>query len=121
MCSWSNTYSSALSSQSPPDLSVLDDDDMFDGWFISQRKKDAEEKINVENSKINNSQEVFVVAETLEDAKKINQSNSIHSKMIKKERFNATEKAGEAGINHGQLPDVKRQILSELQSMQRNK
>ena len=85
-----------------PSDSVINDDDMLDGWFIIQNKKQDKERAEselesrVSNDKISNSEEVFVFAETQQDVDAINSVNSYQAQMVKKERMEVLQQKGEA-------------------------
>ena len=98
----------------PPD-SVFEDDDMFDGWMISQRReseksrsKNRTEKM-LEGKKLGRAQEVYLIASSQEEVKNIYGLNDNQSRSIIKERESAIEKTGE-GIRHSSLPDIQRDI-----------
>ena len=99
---WSKMYDNVQESMDSPSQDVIDDDDMLDGWFIIQKKKSetqrAESEINerASNSKIANSDEIFVFTDNKADADKINNINSIHSQTVKKQRMNVINAQGEA-------------------------
>jgi len=81
LITWSNMYDRIHESPDCPSDEVLDDDDMLDGWLLVQKKKREEERQRDEtksaiNSKISNADEVFVPAQTYEDAQKIDLLNS---------------------------------------------
>lgn len=115
LCVWSRVYDNVYESQDCPVDSVIEDDDMLDGWFIVQRRK-RESDINkkevedlLTNDKIRNSKEIFIIAETHEDAVKIDAVNSAQAKMIKVQRNMALEKSGI--IEEQNLPDVKGDLM----------
>jgi hypothetical protein len=99
---WSKMYDNVQESMDSPSQDVIDDDDMLDGWFIIQKKKSetqrAESEINdrASNSKIANSDEIFVFTDNKADANKINDINSVHSQTVKKQRMNVIQSKGEA-------------------------
>src|SRR5690606_2327455 len=71
-------YESAYEHPECPPEDVMNDDDLFDGWMIKERRKRESDKNAQEmdrrigkSSKIKNSQEVFVMARDRDDAKKI--------------------------------------------------
>lgn len=107
---WSSTYDSVM--EHPDNLSqeIMKDNDLLDGWFIIKRKeKESETKKPAGlNPKIANSDEIYLTAKTMEDAKKIDSMNSSYAKTIKKQRFNAIAKHGE--VNELMLPDVNRDL-----------
>ena len=99
---WSRMYDNIQESMDCPTDDVINDDDLLDGWFIIQRKKQEQAKAEselesrVSNEKIADSDEVFIMAQTPEDAENINSVNSYHSQMVKKERQSVIEAKGEA-------------------------
>ena len=99
---WSRMYENIQESMDCPSDDVIQDDDMLDGWFIVQRKKQEKEKAKAElesgltNSKISNSDEIFVVAGSKGDAERINDMNDIHGMMTKKERMQVVYGKGAA-------------------------
>ena len=99
---WSRMYESIQESPDCPSDDVVKDDDMLDGWFIVQKKKRDQEKVQSEieqstsNSKISNSDEIFVMAGSQKDANKINDSNTHHVQQIKKQRMAVIKHKGAA-------------------------
>ena len=102
MVVWSRMYDNIQESMDCPSDSVINDDDMLDGWFIIQNKKQDKERAEselesrVSNDKISNSEEVFVFAETQQDVDAINSVNSYQAQMVKKERMEVLQQKGEA-------------------------
>lgn len=80
---------------------VIEDDDMLDGWMIVQKrdrekdstKKMIEDKIG-NNAKIANGEEIFIMADTEEDAKKIVDCNDIGGKIAFHQRMQQIKKEG---------------------------
>ena len=99
---WSRMYDNIQESMDCPSDDVIADDDMLDGWFIVQRKKQEKERAEREldsstkNSKITNADEVFVMAGSQNDIDRINTMNSTTGQMTKKERMAVIQKQGEA-------------------------
>ena len=102
MVVWSRMYDNIQESMDCSSDSVINDDDMLDGWFIIQNKKQDKERAEselesrVSNDKISNSEEVFVFAETQQDVDAINSVNSYQAQMVKKERMEVLQQKGEA-------------------------
>ena len=71
-------YDNVYESSESPSEEVIDDDDLLDGWFIIQRKKQEKEKLQSEvanmtnNEKITNSEEVYIFTDSAEEAERIN-------------------------------------------------
>jgi hypothetical protein len=108
----------------PPDH-VFDDDDMFDGWLILQRteiekskNKTRNEKF-LDNKKIGNAQEVFLMANTKEEAAAIYDLNDDTHKHIIKERTQFIDKYQE--VKESELPDIKRDLQSTINEQFKNK
>jgi hypothetical protein len=99
---WSKMYDNVYESMDCPSDSVVDDDDMLDGWMIIQKRKRDKERAEKEieqsttNSKISNSDEIFVMAHDREDADKINQSNTFHAQKVKEQRSKLIKQRGSA-------------------------
>ena len=110
ICVWSRMYDNVQESTECPDDEVINDDDMLDGWFIIQRKKQEKEKLEstvesmTNNSKIANSQEVFIMTDNQQQADMINSANSLHGQLLKKQRL-AQVKAAGGELKDQQLQD----------------
>lgn len=108
---WSRMYDNVHESPDCPSEEVINDDDMLDGWFSIQTEKrqnaamESELETKLSNSKIANSQEVFLIADNKQDAENINQMNTHQAKMIKKQRFNQLQKRGQ--MDQSQFQDEK--------------
>ena len=98
----------------PPD-SVFEDDDMFDGWMIMQRRENEKNRSKqrtekmLEGKKLNRAQEVYLVASSQEEVKNIYGLNDNQSRSIINEREKIIEKTGQ-GIDHSHLPDIQRDL-----------
>lgn len=107
---WSLLYDNVFQHPDCPPEAVIEDDDLLDGWLIVQRR-DREQKLNakdgeqlVGNEKIRDSQEVYLVADTVDDAKKVVELNDEYGKAVQKQRFNTLKKKGE--VNELEMPDT---------------
>lgn len=114
---WSRMYDNVYESSESPSEEVIKDDDLLDGWFAvqAQQKKDqamqSELDDKLSNPKIANSSEVFLMADNRKDAQKINELNSHHGKVLKKQRFNQIKRQGT--VNQDQLSDQRIEITSQ--------
>lgn len=112
LCSFSNMYDSVYEHPESPSEKIIEDDDCLDGWFITQRrknekfKKEQEGNTITKNPKIANAKEVFVMAQSKEEAENINSYNSYQSEQVKNNRI---EQVLEQGIVKSDLDfyDVK--------------
>ncbi len=126
LMSWSSLYDSVSESSEAPADDVVEDDDILDGWLISQRRKreNLTTQSSVEgvigNEKIANAGEVFVVTgNKSEDIDKISSMNNPHIAAVKKSRFKALENA-EGAIQQGDLPDVRHELQMEARNQYRD-
>ncbi len=108
-------YDSVYEHPECPADDVISDDDMLDGWLIYQRRerekrqaKKAGEEL-VTNEKIRNSQEIFLVAQTQQDAQKVFALNDdvVRAQQKRKLDFLKTQK-GE--VNEADMPDTRLQL-----------
>lgn len=120
---WSSIYDSVYeSSECPPDFAV-EDDDLLDGWMITQRRKREDESFqrrgeSMINEKLAGAEEVYFVANTAEDAAIIDRFNTPEAKRIKQERFAHLNKHGT--LNEMDMPDTKRKYQEEMMNAYRN-
>ena len=99
LITWSNMYDRIYESPDCPSEEVINDDDMLDGWLLIQREKREKERQQDElkdsiNPKIANAEEIFIPAQTPEDAKKVDILNTNQSTMIKKKRLKQLKDKG---------------------------
>lgn len=118
LAAWSNMYENIYKHPDCPHDSIIDDDDMLDGWNIIQRREreKTQKQKRLDNKltgKIANSDEVFIVAQTPEDAKAIFDMNDEHAKRIianRKRKINSSNR----DLNFTEFDDVQVKILNEL-------
>jgi len=112
----------------PPD-EVFEDDDVFDGWMISERRKMEEEKKKrrTEKSlpgKLDKAQEVFLMAGSKEEAENIYDLNDHENRQIIKERnqfIQYSNKKGDKEIAVTKLPDIQRDIITQSNELRKNR
>lgn len=118
LTTYSCFYDSVWEHPDCPDDSVVTDDDMLDGWLIDQRRQreDRHAKRQGEkllgNDKIRNADEVFIVAETFEDAKRAHALNDQGAKAIHAARMNVLKKKGT--VSEMEMPDTKQRLRMEV-------
>lgn len=107
----------------PPDT-VFEDDDMFDGWMIQQRReneksrnKNRTEKM-LEGKNLGKAGEIFVAVNSQEEAQQIYDLNDMSSRQIIRERQLVVNNSS-GQINESELPDVQRNLT--IQSNQQFK
>ena len=116
---FSKMYDNARQSLECPSDEVFEDDDMFDGWMIEQRRKQEEDRKKkeadvVSKTDFGNAGEVFIMAPTQADAQKVYDLNEKNERMAVKERQQYIDKRGK--VQAGQLPDTKRDIVTQMAS-----
>ena len=93
LASFSRMYDGAYQSPDCPPDEVLENDDMFDGWLIDQRRTREKDQNQQRAEKIGNwkdsAQEVFITAPTQEDAQNVYDLNDMTGRMKIKERTDA--------------------------------
>lgn len=117
LCQYSSMYDNVNESPESPHEDVINDDDCLDGWFIMQRreyessknKREMEKRLG--NSKIANSQEVYLMAGDGHTADKINNMNDVVGRGIIQNRNSQIENTGT--MKHTQLSDVQQQIHAQ--------
>lgn len=126
LCAFSKLYDSIYESADCPHESIIDDDDLLDGWLIVQRRnREKEQNIKLvdskisKNEKIRSADEVYVLTDNIDDAKKIDDMNDVGAKIIKQQRLNMTKKHGI--VNEMDMPDVKQRFAMEMQQAALNK
>ncbi len=118
LVAWSRLYDVARDDQEgPPDWAV-DDDDAFDGWLILRRRERATELRKrkadaiLANPKLANATEIFVMAESAEEAAEIEELNNPAAAMFKHARLNLIQNKGEVLEAH--MPDSQLEIRRQL-------
>jgi hypothetical protein len=110
LIAWSKLYDNINEHPEPPDKEVIEDDDMLDGWVIleqKKREKEQRERAGGEKQKPG-AQEMYIVAETPEDAKRIEAMNDQGTAFVKRQRMAVLKKQGAVGEQH--MPDSQQQI-----------
>jgi hypothetical protein len=114
LSAYSTLYDNVYEHPERPPESIVNDDDVLDGWLILQRRKQLKQadaslaEQFIKNDKIRNSGEVFIVADTPEMAQKIESLNDPTAAATKRMRMKYLLKHGE--VQEGDMPDSKREI-----------
>lgn len=117
---WSQMYDNIQESMDCPSKDVIEDDDMLDGWFIIQAKKRDQERAekeletSMQNSKIKNASEVFLMAPDKKDASRVDSMNSVQSMNIRKQRSALISRKGK--VEQNEFLDEKLKLQSEFNS-----
>lgn len=114
---WSQLYDSVYEHPNKPSDFVIENDDYLDGWMIVQRREQEKNQIKksgddiTKNEKIRGASEIFVPADTISDAAKVDVLNDDVARMTKKARFKALEKKGT--MSEAEMPDTRRNMQME--------
>ena len=107
LVSWSQIYDNIYSHPEPPEDDVIEDDYMLDGWMLIQHKKNSTSAMTPDNissnPKIQNAEEVYIVAQTQQDAQNVNKLNDFRAIQVKKQRQAMLNQQGK--VNESNLPD----------------
>jgi hypothetical protein len=119
-------YDSAYQHPECPPDQVFEDDDMFDGWMIIQkreneknRNKSRTEKI-LEGKKLDKAGEVYIVASSKEEAKNIYDLNDNNSRHIIRER-EAFIRNSTNEVEVSALPDIQRELTIQNNQQFKNR
>jgi hypothetical protein len=127
LCTWSHAYETIRQHPECPHDTILDDDDMLDGWMIIQRRKREHEQAKKQgedklNDKIRNAHEVYLPAESIEDARRIHKMNDPVAAMWWQKRISTLKSKGI--VNELDMPDTRQRlnqaILQHFSQQQRN-
>lgn len=107
---FSKMYDNAYKHPECPSEMILSDDDLFDGWSISEMRKNEQDKKkkDIGDDKFGNAGEVFIMANNEKEARKVYQNNDMEAKMIIKQRQEALSKSGK--LKEADLPDVRSEL-----------
>ncbi len=116
LCYWSLLYDNVYEHPDCPTEEVIQDDDALDGFLLKEQRNRTKQKNEniIEDQlsdKVKNSAEVFIVAETPEDAKKIMDMNDDMGQATIKARQNKIQK--NKVVNQLELPDVIKKLNME--------
>ena len=121
---WSRMYDSVHESMDSPSDDVLKDHDMLDGWFLIQKKKRekdrSDKEFDVENPKIANAGEVFMVTKNKKAAGRIHDMNDIGSQVTIQEREEKLAKS-DGRVLAGEFRDAKLDKQGQSTEMFRDK
>ena len=122
LVAFSRMYDGAYQSHDCPADSVFEDDDMFDGWLIDQRRTRDKERKQDRAEKSGNwkdsAQEVFITAPTREDADSVYELNDLTGRMTIRERQSALERGGI--LEDKQFPDIQRDLMVQAKEKRMN-
>lgn len=116
-------YDSVYEHPECPNDKVIDDDDMLDGWMISQRRKIDKAKkqttIDSLNPNLKKANEVFLFGQSQNEVEEILSLNSQESLGRMKEKISYINQYGTT--SDSALPDNQRRIITESQQLAANR
>lgn len=119
-------YDSAYEHPECPPDQVFEDDDMFDGWMIIQKRENEKNKNKnrtekmLEGKKLDKAGEVFIVANSKEEVQNIYNLNDHSSRHIIKER-EAVLKNTSNTVDAAELPDIQRELTIQANQQFKNR
>tara|TARA_A100001515_G_scaffold10562_1_gene8462 strand:- start:204 stop:656 length:453 start_codon:yes stop_codon:yes gene_type:complete len=127
LVSYSRMYDNVYESMECPSDMVIENDDMLDGWFISQRKEREKARNEKAADKLfkggEGHQELFLMAGSQEHAQNIYNMNDEQSRNTIKSREKQIKEKGE--VKHQNLQDVqmdmRMQATQETMQKMRNR
>lgn len=117
---WTQVYDHIMGHPECPADEVLDDDDMADGWLILQRRKRDREATErkadgVAGDKVRDAEQVFLLADDAEDARRIEEMNDAQALAVKRQREALLRQRGV--VDELDMPDTKMRLHGEVRQM----
>lgn len=112
---WSSLYDSVHESMECPPDSIIEDDDALDGWLIVQKRnrdRGKNERVSESKSKIDNADEIYIVAETPQDVEKVKNLNNPVALGVINSRMKQLRERGL--IQQQDFNDVKQDLMMQL-------
>ena len=123
LISWTVRIENLYQHSNCPSESVIEDNDLLDGWYIMEARKQKEEKKEgvlgkISNEAIANSDEIYIVADTIDERDEIRDLNSAYSRSIQKRRHIELNAVGE--MRETDFSDVKQKAQMEFNKVVQN-
>lgn len=116
-------YDSVYEHPECPADTIIDDDDMLDGWMIHQREKikkaKKQEEIDKLNPKLKNAQEVFITPQSQEEVSEIMGLNTQENLNKIKTRNNMINQKGSVEVFD--LPDIQSDLQNQMMQASKNR
>ena len=116
---WSRLYDTVGEAHEPPPDGVIEDDDALDGWLAkAKRKREKEQnkfKLDGFDEKHQGADEVYIMANSPQEASEIHNLNDDYGKLVKEQRSKKVKiksKKGK-GMDYHKFHDVKIRKLNE--------
>jgi hypothetical protein len=119
---WSSLYDNVGESSECPSDKLVQDDDALDGWLIVKRKERERETLKTQtesklSEKISKADEIYLVADDIEEAREIDKLNNVHAAGIKRARVAQLKREGQ--VNEIDFQDSRQKIQMILTNKQR--
>jgi hypothetical protein len=112
LAGWSSLYDSVYQHPECPADEVVQDDDLMDGWLIDQRRQREQRVLSREGDRVGqDAAEVFVPADTAEDARKVMGMNDAVGRALQRQRFDLLRRKGQ--VAEQDMPDSRRRLRME--------
>lgn len=124
---YARMYDSVYESIEMPSEEVIDDNDMLDGWLISKHRERTKDRKQKEVDQLLNKKgvnkvsrgagnEVFVLAQTRQEANKILEVNDNNAKAAIQQRVSKIQQSGQ--VEDQNLPDVQMYLQNKARQQQ---
>jgi hypothetical protein len=124
---YSRMYDNVYESLDVPSDEVIDDDDILDGWLISKHRERTKDRKQKEVDQLLNKKgvnkvsrgagnEVFVLAQTRQEANKILEVNDNNAKAAIQQRVSKIQQSGQ--VEDQNLPDVQMYLQNKARQQQ---
>lgn len=126
LVNYSKMYDNVYEHPDCPEDSVINDDDVLDGWFIFQKKKrEREQKQSQFNStskknKLDNAQEIFLMPNENQTIEDIMDLNDPIAKARFKQKINYINKVN-GSVDEAKLPDVQMDLMNQRAEIKRTR
>src|SRR5690606_24037721 len=120
LLTWTSIYSKIKQHPDCPSDELIEDDDALDGWMILQGEKSEQERFKAEidkklqNPKIANADEVYLMADNTDYAKKIEGLNDNVAAFRKKQRMAELKRKGT--MQEMEFTDTKNMLMEKARN-----
>lgn len=114
---FSQMYDNVYQHTDCPELDVINDDDMLDGWLLTikeeQEKEKTKKKVKKKEDKHQKATEMYIPVASAEEAVQIHNMNTMRDKVRLARRSKIIQEKGR--VKEAEFPDVKTQIVLDAQ------
>jgi hypothetical protein len=114
---WSGLYEGVYQHSECPSDEAIEDDDLFDGWMILQQRARADRQRagagdDKLSDKVRDADEVYLVADSPEDARRVHDKNDQFGKALFRQRMGHLKAKGR--VNELDMPDTAQRLRMEM-------